>query len=309
MPDGVEALQQLGVHLGPQNSAPFLGIRFINGETAACARFPAASGLGIRRQTLHALMVQRAAEIGVALHWRTPFAPGPMLTRARWIVGADGMNSRVRVWAGFDVPVASARRFGFRRHFPVAPWSDTVDVHWGRDCQVYITPVGAKELCIAVISRYQQLRLDKALSCFPDIERRLGASVPTTPERGSVTECRTLSAVTRGNVALIGDASGTVDALTGEGLALSFKQAHALVDALASGNLASYEKAHRALSRTPALMAKLMLSMDGRVWLRRPAIGALAAAPAAFSKLLAIHIGARPSERGNPICVSVSGAA
>ena len=36
---------------------------------------------------------------------------------------------------------------------------------------------------------------------------------------------RVLPAVARGRVALVGDASGTVDAVTGHGLSLSFQQA------------------------------------------------------------------------------------
>jgi flavin-dependent dehydrogenase len=308
MPDGVEALRKLGVKLGNDNSAPFLGIRFINGSTAARALFPGVPGQGVRRTTLHALMVDRAAETGVKLFWNTPFSAGSSLPPARWIIGADGMKSLVRTWAGFDVRPPSVRRFGFRRHFPVAPWSDTVDVHWGKDCQVYITPVGAREVCVAVISRHQYLRLDEALGNFPGVERHLRGLLPTTPERGSVTECRRLHHVTRGNVALIGDASGTVDAITGEGLALSFKQAFALADALSAGDLAQYEIAHREIARTPALMASLMLRMDGRAWLRRPVIGALAAFPGVFSKLLAIHIGAEAPDAKGITCIQVSEA-
>ena len=296
MPDGVAALRSLGVILGPSHSAPFRGIRFLNAGAAARADFPGVCGHGVRRTTLHSLLVDRAAAAGVSLLWNTTISSLP---RAQWIVGADGMNSRVRRWAGLDA-APSVRRFGYRRHFRVAPWSDTVDVHWGRDCQVYVTPVGADEVCVAVISRHKQLRLSEALGSFPDLVRRLHGLLPTTPERGSVTECRRLRHVTSGNLALVGDASGSVDAITGEGLALSFKQSLALADALADGDLASYETAHRRIARTPALMASLMLRMDSRAWLRRSVIRALAAQPALFSRLLSVHIGASsPLEVGS----------
>ncbi len=39
------------------------------------------------------------------------------------------------------------------------------------------------------------------------------------------------------HLALVGDASGPRDAITGEGLALSFHQAVALVEAMAAGDL------------------------------------------------------------------------
>ncbi len=305
MPDGVDALKKLGVTLGPCNSASFRGIRFIDGAATARADFRGPCGLGVRRPALHALLVERAAEVGVEMHWNTPFrecnAEG-----ARWIVAADGMNSRVRQWAGFGDCPPSQRRFGFRRHFPVAPWTDTVDVHWGRDCQVYITPVAAAEVCVAVISRHRQVRLEQALRSFPEVYGALEGLLPTTPERGAITECRRIRNVCRGNVALIGDASGGVDALTGEGLALAFKQALALADALAAGNLQSYAAAHRRIARMPEIMARVLLSIDERTRLRRFAIRSLAAHPALFSKLLSMHIGAAPRLEATTPCAQFS---
>jgi flavin-dependent dehydrogenase len=46
-------------------------------------------------------------------------------------------------------------------------------------------------------------------------------------------------------VALVGDASGSVDAITGEGLCLLFQQAVALAAALEAGDLALYQAEHR----------------------------------------------------------------
>src|SRR6266567_1238050 len=145
MPGGVEALEKLGVSVGPRESALFRGIQFIDGCTVARAEFPHAYGIGVRRTTLHSLLAERAAETGVRLLWNTCVRALDS-TQARWIVGADGRNSRVREWAGFGKCAARGRRFGFRRHFPVAPWSDTVEVHWGNGCQLYVTPVNANEV-------------------------------------------------------------------------------------------------------------------------------------------------------------------
>lgn len=68
----------------------------------------------------------------------------------------------------------------------------------------------------------------------------------------------------RGNVALIGDASGSVDAITGEGLCLSFRQAVALAEALEAEDLRGYQEAHRCLLKRPTLMANMMLMLDRR---------------------------------------------
>ena len=305
MPDGVEALARLGVRIAPCDFAPFWGIRFINGGTVARADFPGVFGMGVRRTRLHPLLVNRAEEVGVRLLWNTAVRELDFPS-ARWIVGADGMNSAVRRWAGFGGCPARLRRFGFRRHFPVAPWTDTVDVHWGRDCQVYVTPVGANEVCVAVISRHRHLRLGDALIEFPELAARLGPYAPVTPERGSVTECRRLPRVYRGNVALIGDASGSVDAITGEGLALSFRQALALAEAFAADDLRLYDAAHRRIARMPGAMANLMLLIDERGWLRHPVIRLLAAQPRLFSALLRMHIGAASQHETGLACFQFS---
>jgi flavin-dependent dehydrogenase len=103
--------------------------------------------------------------------------------------------------------------------------------------------------------------------------------------------------VTRGRIALVGDASGSVDAVTGDGLALAFRQANSLATALASGDLSTYDVVHRQIGRMPRLMARLLLLMDGKDGLRRRALCTLAAHPLIFSCLLAVHAGVlRPSE-------------
>ena len=112
-----------------------------------------------------------------------------------------------------------------------------------------------------------------------------------TPERGQLASTCRLEAVAKGNVALIGDASGTVDAITGEGLCLAFQQAIALADAFELGDLSCYEAAHRRLSRRPVFMADFMLTMDRWPLLQSRALRALASRPDLFADLLAMHVG------------------
>jgi menaquinone-9 beta-reductase len=94
------------------------------------------------------------------------------------------------------------------------------------------------------------------------------------------------------SVALIGDASGSVDAVTGEGLALSFRQALALSQAIASGSLANYEREHERIGRLPHAMGALMLTMDRWPGLESRAMRVLSSRPELFSELLAAHVGA-----------------
>jgi flavin-dependent dehydrogenase len=214
------------------------------------------------------------------------------IVSCRWIVGADGLKSRVRQWMGLRTAGREVLRYGFRRHYEVAPWSDCMEIYWGSGRQIYVTPVGPSEICVAAISRDPHLRLDCALGDFPDLAARLEGVPPISSERGAVSASRRLRRVFRGNTVLVGDASGSVDAITGEGLRLSFEQASALAGALSSGDLSRYQAVHRRLMRRPAFMANLMLSLDRCAWLRRHALRALAAEPRIFGIQLAMHVGA-----------------
>ena len=115
-----------------------------------------------------------------------------------------------------------------------------------------------------------------------------------TTVKGAVTVSRRLRAVTSGRVALIGEASGSVDAITGEGLAMCFRQAVALGRAIASGDLSLYEREHRKIMMLPQFMGRAMLLMDRSPWVRNHSLRALSTKPRIFERMLAVHVGAMP---------------
>lgn len=299
MPDGLGAARALGIRLEDVAGQPFRGIRFVERGTTVEADFPHGHGLGVRRTLLHNLMVERAAEAGVNLLWgarvsgigHDTVTVDDRAIRAAYIAGADGGNSMVRRWAGLDDFEHDSRRFAFRRHYRIAPWSEFMEIHWGDRHQVYVTPVSASEICVVLISRDAHLRLEDALPRFPELQRRLDATAISSRERGGVSVSRRLRSVTRGRVALVGDASGSVDAITGEGLCLLFQQSMLLADALVAGDMTRYQAGHRKLGRRPELMAKLMLLLDGRRRLRARTLRALASEPRVFARMLAMHVG------------------
>jgi menaquinone-9 beta-reductase len=299
MPDGLAALARLGVTLDPQQSFPFRGIRFLDGASTVDASFPNGSGTGIRRPYLHQALIDRAEQAGATLLWGTRVTglgeTAVMLdegaVECRWVVGADGENSRVRHWAGLDSGQSLSLRFGFRRHYRIAPWTDCVEIYWGAGFQIYVTPVSCEEIWVVTISRDSHLRLDRVLSMCPELYGRLQSATIGAAERGAVSASRRLPQVYRGRVALVGDASGSVDAITGEGLRLGFEQSLALAEAVTNGDLRAYGAAHRRLARRPAFMAALMLSMDRSSWLRRNALRALCREPRIFATQLAMHVG------------------
>jgi len=303
LPDGLEALEQLGIHVSEADARPFRGIRFLTADQSADALFPGTrSGLAIRRTVLHRAMVDRAEQSGATLLWQTPITGispsgvhlGDRFVRSSWIVGADGANSRVRRWAGLNCGPRPRLRYAFRQHFRIAPWTDHMEVYWGKQSQGYATAVGRDQVCIALASHDPHLRLDDGLREFPELSARLKGAATNSTERGALTGNRRFKLFGRNNVALIGDASGTVDAITGEGLGLAFRQAVVLARSLEAGDLAAYPAEHRKLAALPTWMARLMLTLDRRPKLQRRTLLVFQKHPELFRRLLALHVGALP---------------
>jgi len=299
MPNTLATLRELGVALSCQDGRPFAGMRFVDSYSSVEASFPLVGGLGIRRTVLHQKMVERALDCGVTLLWNSPVSGltkagatvGGADIRAEWIVGADGIHSRVRRWSGLRQSSAREFRYAQRRHYRVQPWTDHVEVHWGHEIQAYVTPLRDDETCVVLISRDPRMRLDPALREFPKLASRLSGAELSNVDRGAVTAMCRLDRVHKSNVALTGDASGTVDAITGEGLCLSFLQARALAEALAAGDLERYQQAHRRLAWRPNVMGRFLLLLDRCPGVRKRTLRALANEPALFARLLAIHVG------------------
>src|SRR5690242_20182297 len=67
MPDALDALEKLGVHLPTDAGRPFRGIRFVDSGRSAEASFLSRSAIAVRRMTLHSILIDHAVQAGVAL--------------------------------------------------------------------------------------------------------------------------------------------------------------------------------------------------------------------------------------------------
>jgi flavin-dependent dehydrogenase len=296
MPGGVRLLEAMGARI--ERSHPFEGIRYIDGGNVAEARFRDGQGLGIRRTELSRALLARTLELGVAvreetrveavIQWRdgatVSFAEGSL--DAKWVAIADGLGSLVPGAApGGGVRM---RRYGFRRHYRLRPWSAFVEVHWGEGAEAYVTPVSEEEVGVALLWHERAPSWEAMLSRFPSLEERLRGAEAISSIQGAGPFRRRPRRVRAGRLALVGDASGYVDAITGEGLAIAFECARALAFSLKEGGLASYERAHRRAMRRYRGTTEVVLALAAYSWLRRGVVSALARRSILFESLLGL---------------------
>jgi flavin-dependent dehydrogenase len=227
-------------------------------------------GLGVRRTALHAALRDRVDAMGIEVVTGRVTSVGQTSTsvsaaglRARYLAAADGLHSPIRRRLGLEVPAGrAAGRYGLRRHFFVAPWSDYVEVHWAAESEAYVTPVSASLVGVAVLTSCRA-GFEEQLAAFPSLTAHLAGADVATPVRGAGPLRQRVRRRVSGRVLLVGDAAGYVDALTGEGIALSLAAAEALVDCVRRDRPQEYERAWRSLSRGYRWLTESLL------WARR----------------------------------------
>lgn len=297
LPHGLAHLQALNVvgNLDVRQSRPFRGIRFRTaGGAGASARFAEGPGLGIRRLNLSRALAQTARKLSHLEVRETKVLgysasssglevdlPAQRVT-ARLLIGADGLNSRVRRWAGLGGGFGRRRRFGTRQHFQIAPWSDHVEVFFGPNIEAYVTPCGVDAVGVAFLWERTHAPhpggrplVDHLLGAFPQLQTRLnGARTGSLPLSTGPLH-RTVRGRCADSVLLLGDAGGYLDACTGEGISLVLAQALCLEQTVvpllqkstaspSKGSLQSYESRCRDILRPYLWGTSLLLFLNRR---------------------------------------------
>ncbi|MFD3799121.1 NAD(P)/FAD-dependent oxidoreductase [Streptomyces californicus] len=285
MPGGVAALRALGVRVGGRE---LRGIRYTDGRHSAEAAFRDGPGAGVRRTELHTALRERAAALGVRVvdakvHGvrQDEHAVTAAGLTARWLIAADGLHSPLRRALGLDRPASGPGRYGLRRHFSVAPWTDHVEVHWSPHGEAYVTPVGDRLVGVAVLSRDRR-PYDGHLAAFPALAARLADVPGATTVRGAGPLRQSAHDRRAGRVLLVGDAAGYVDALTGEGIALAVATATAAVDCLAAGRPEEYPRRWARVTRRHRWLTAALVGAAGRPAAGRIIVAAARRAPAVF---------------------------
>jgi len=300
----------------PSDSRPIRGVRYVQEDGSSLeGALPGTGGLGIRRTALSSALLEVARASGVEVrdrmalrsHRRTAEAmvleTDTGLVGARVLVAADGLHSPLRRSEGLEVPARGARRFGLRQHFLAAPWTDRVEVHLSTHAEAYVTPCGPSRVGVAFLWSDGQLdappSVESLLGRFPLLGRRLANAEPDSEARGAGPFLQLARRRVAERFALLGDAGGYVDAITGEGMSVALVCAEALAGCLPdvvqrAGDVrafAPYVATARREFRKYAWTARAVLGLARRPALRHRVVTSLARRPGAFEWLLAQTVG------------------
>ncbi|MCW5980183.1 MAG: NAD(P)/FAD-dependent oxidoreductase [Bryobacteraceae bacterium] len=321
MPAGVEVLDRLGLRQ-QAGGACFYGICYHFGSRRAEGRFPNGSGLGQRRTILDKTLfdeaartpgvtaqpgvrvdrplVQRGRVVGLVVEGRPRFA--------RLTVAADGVRSPVRRALGLDLP-PSRSRIGMRAHFRLRedrclrPW---VEVFSCPGYELYLTPLPHRELLVAALADAGSVALParRTFSCWlrqqPVVAELLEGAQQVSPLQGVAP----LGAGSRRGVvpgaALLGDAAGFLDPITGGGMAQALMTAELLARSmprwLDAGDewLFRFERDRRRMLRRYEFLTAALLWLSYRRGLAERLLSLLRLAPGIMSRLLRLLEGRPP---------------
>jgi flavin-dependent dehydrogenase len=219
---------------------------------------------------------------------------GPV--QASLVVAADGLASPLRRAAGLEAPARGPLRFGLRRHYRGEGDGTFVEIHFGPGVEAYLTPTGKGRLGVALLFErtFGPTTFDSLLARLPGLAARLARATPDSEVRGAGPLRRRVLGRVRDRLALLGDAAGYVDAITGEGLSLGLLAAEALGGGLPAvleagatrRALQPYARWAAGAYRRYAWTAGTLLAMARRPGLRRGALSLLGRAPWLFERIL-----------------------
>ena len=263
MPPAIALLQELNI---PLFGTPFQGVTYYHPLGRASASFSNCVGFGVRRWKLHESLLSEISRLSIPIitaavhtiaHHGDHVAVGSY--RCRYVMLCDGLRSRLRKKLGFHVSRKFAPRFGIRQHFKVRSGTfNKVTVYWGRDFELYVTPVAHDEVGIACLSRTPK-RLLPSIKLFPELHRSIGLA--TSSLRGAGPFEHRLNKTYHDRVFLVGDAAGYLDPLTGEGLHLAIASARQAVECIASNSANLYHSRWLKLTKRYRIMTLSLLHL------------------------------------------------
>lgn len=270
-------LQDLGAHAIAGMHIHGAGFAATGRFVATAERAESRTGYGVRRLVLDDALLRAARDAGARVHTRHEFlalerdADGaivgarlrgdggdPILCRARWVVGADGVHSRVAGDLGVRRPLRWLQQIALVAHFDGVTRETFAEVHLLRAGFFAATSVDDGSLGLNLVLPRKCFRERTAAdwdefvaahaAAAPALAARLVGARRLAPWRGIGPLAFRSSRVAVPGAALVGDAAGYVDPLTGEGLFFAMFGARVLGEALQEA-LASPSRAKAAMRR------------------------------------------------------------
>lgn len=259
MPGALPLLDRLGVEVSGHE---ITGVCYQDSKNSVIHKFIENKGRGVRRTDLHAALSKRANELGVTFIHDAMASIDPLPDNTvvklksgdeisgQFLLGADGLHSQVARQLGLTKPVGSrvTPRFGIRQHFNVAPWSSLIQVYFTKTAEVYITPVSTSQIGVAILGP-KNTDFVETIQSIPELANRIDLHDPASQRMGAGSFPQKTTARHLRRVLLIGDASGYVDAITGEGLRLGFAQAQAAIECIKTARPQDFERKWNQVSR------------------------------------------------------------
>jgi menaquinone-9 beta-reductase len=325
MPAGVAVLERLRL-AEAVGGTPFYGVRYHFGQYTAEGRFPRASGipiagLGQRRKHLDRVLFETAAATpGVKAHTGArvdaPLCENGRVTgvlvegqplRARFVVAADGVHSRIRHHLGLDSE-SPRKRFGIRVHYRLGkgqeqpPW---VDVLLASGHELYVTPLPDREVLVAALTGVGHPRnpvhktFQRWIFAQPLLASRLEGAEQISPPMCASWRARNARLGIAPGAVLLGDAVGSIDPISGGGMTQALLSAELLAAYIQQGLekaddwIWKFERERRALLRDFRRLTQIVLWLADHPRLAVKILLLVRNSPFLFSHLVGVAGGTR----------------
>ena len=331
LPSGWSVLSRLGVVDEIQHRSPIRGLRYFMADSCGSEQplqmtadlsLPA---FGVSRRSLmdafSAVLAREQVPVQVSTTVRDFRVQSGLVqmvmdsgqTKQRiqteLLIGADGLHSQVRRIAKLDRPAKRRHsRWGCRVHFRAnRDITQRVWVTLGRGIESYLTPLGDRNYGLAFL--WSPTTLGQRLPGQGPLWSRLMSRMPPFPFQleevaqefldgekaiGPLHQPVVSPLHPNCKIALIGDASGYLDALTGEGLCLGLRQVELLSSLIAKGRLRDYPRAHRDLKKRHVFVVNGLLWLLSQPELRHRVFRALAECPSVFQSVISFAVEEAP---------------
>jgi menaquinone-9 beta-reductase len=292
MPAGVAVLREIGVDVDRFPTLRGVTYRVPGAGSASGEFMDGCSGRGVRRIAFDAMLAGLAAETANVEARFGCAADAADHARSRYVVGADGLRSRVARRMGWARAPRGQHRYALAGHGTMPRHGmDGVVVTVLDGCEVYAAPTGPDELLVAVLGGKGRVGRDAyaaaVRTAHPEVRLHEGL-------RGAGPFWVRPARVAGDGVFLLGDAAGFLDPLTGDGMTDALVAARELARLIAASEVEP-ERAYRRWEarrwRRRVFVNRLALALTGSSVLARRALRRLQRRPVTLNRLLAVNDG------------------